>query len=131
MVQTILQCQFPKIPILEDTSFDMFGKFASHKDTFIQVFHGNHLWVKVEEGGGDAFEVYEVYDLLANRSAKTRITVQICQFRQCSKNQPQINCNSEQRQGSGTDFSVFAIIFVVELVFGHCPEKKLLEPNLM
>ena len=85
----------------------------------------------MEEGGGDAFEVYEVYDLLANRSAKTRITVQICQFRQCSKNQPQINCNSEQRQGSGTDFSVFAIIFVVELVFGHCLEKKLLEPNLM
>ena len=43
-------------------------------------------------------------------------------IRQCSKKQLRINTNSEQRQGSGNDFRIFAINFVVELVFGQNPE---------
>ena len=42
LAQEILRRQFPKILGLQDTSFEIFGKFTSNMDEFIQIVHGNH-----------------------------------------------------------------------------------------
>ena len=47
LAQEILRKKFPKILGLQDTSLGILRKFASHKDEFIQIVHGNYHWIIV------------------------------------------------------------------------------------
>ena len=121
LAQLVIHKQFPSINGLEHTELGLRKLFSIRKGKFLQIQFGNYHWITV--CGSNEVEV-SVYDSLNKGSVHRIFLHQITDMVKISTDNIRVNIRPVQQQGNGVDCGLFAIAFVVTLVFGNKPQVK-------
>ena len=119
--QNVLHKQFPDARGLENTTLGPVNNFSVHRGTFFQILHtGTHHWVLVSNKGCKPASI-NLYDSLYNGSISSSTKKQIAGLLFESSPSITINIPHVHYQPNYVDCGVFAIAFLVSLLFNHDP----------
>ncbi|XP_046849612.1 uncharacterized protein LOC124443126 [Xenia sp. Carnegie-2017] len=117
----VLQKQFPAVLGLENTTLGPFTNFSVHRGTFFQILHtGIHHWVLVSNIDCQPASV-NLYDSLYNGRVSSLTEKQIANLLHEPTPSITINIPHVHYQFNYVDCGVFAIAFLVSLLFNQDP----------
>ncbi|XP_028402994.1 uncharacterized protein LOC114525772 [Dendronephthya gigantea] len=117
----VLHKQFPDACGLQNTTLGPVNNFSIHRGTFFQILHtGTHHWVLVSNTGCKPASI-NLYDSLYNGKISSSTKKQIAGLLFESSPSITINIPRVQYQPNYVDCGVFAIAFLVSLLFNQDP----------
>jgi hypothetical protein len=118
---TVLHKQFPGALGLENTTLGPVFNFSVHRGAFSQILHtGAHHWVLVSNIGCEHASI-NLYDSLYNGRVSSSIKKQISSLLFEDSSSITINIPYVHYQPNYVDCGVFAIAFLVSLLFNQDP----------
>ena len=120
--QSVLRNQFPHTKGLENTTLGPIYNFSVHKGEFAQILHtGSHHWILVSNIGCSNKSEVKLFDSLFRGRIAIFVKRQIASLLHEESRSFKIIVPEVQRQNNYDDCGVFAVAFLVSILYGLNP----------